>query len=46
MLVNGMVLIKEFGNLFGNVCILIYLVMIVKKLVKEFKLGVEVLECK
>ncbi|MDR9834825.1 leucyl aminopeptidase [Herbaspirillum huttiense] len=45
-LANGMALTKELGNLPGNVCTPTYLATTAKKLAKEFKLGVEVLERK
>lgn len=45
-LANGMALTKELGNLPGNVCTPTYLANTAKKLAKEFKLGVEVLERK
>jgi leucyl aminopeptidase len=43
-LANGMALTKELGNLPGNVCTPTYLANTAKKLAKEFKLGVEVLD--
>ncbi|WP_343652088.1 leucyl aminopeptidase [Herbaspirillum sp.] len=45
-LANGMALTKELGNLPGNVCTPTYLANTAKKLAKEFKLGVEVLDRK
>ncbi|MFX6250380.1 leucyl aminopeptidase, partial [Acinetobacter baumannii] len=45
-LANGMALTKELGNLPGNVCTPTDLATTAKKLAKEFKLGVEVLERK
>ncbi|RJG05601.1 leucyl aminopeptidase [Noviherbaspirillum cavernae] len=45
-LANGMDLTKELGNLPGNVCTPTYLANTAKKLAKEFKLGVEVLDRK
>lgn len=45
-LANGMALTKELGNLPGNVCTPTYLANTAKKLAKDFKLGVEVLERK
>jgi leucyl aminopeptidase len=43
---NGMALTKRLGNLPGNVCTPAFLGNEAKKLAKEFKLGVEVLEGK
>jgi leucyl aminopeptidase len=45
-LANGMDLTKDLGNLPGNVCTPTYLADTAKKLAKEFKLGVEVLDRK
>ncbi|QJQ01970.1 leucyl aminopeptidase [Herbaspirillum rubrisubalbicans] len=45
-LANGMALTKELGNLPGNVCTPTYLANTAKKLAKDFKLGVEVLDRK
>jgi leucyl aminopeptidase len=45
-LANGMELTKELGNLPGNVCTPTYLANTAKKLAKDYKLGVEVLERK
>lgn len=45
-LANGMALTKELGNLPGNVCTPTYLANTAKKVAKEFKLGVEVLDRK
>jgi leucyl aminopeptidase len=45
-LANGMSLTKDLGNLPGNVCTPTYLANAAKKLAKEFKLGIEVLERK
>jgi leucyl aminopeptidase len=43
---NGMDLTKDLGNLPGNVCTPTYLADTAKKLAKQFKLGVEVLDRK
>jgi leucyl aminopeptidase len=45
-LANGMELTKELGNLPANVCTPTYLANTAKKLAKEYKLGVEVLDRK
>ncbi|MFL9924864.1 leucyl aminopeptidase [Herbaspirillum lusitanum] len=45
-LANGMALTKDLGNLPGNVCTPTYLANTAKKLAKEFKLNVEVLDRK
>ncbi|MDP5008916.1 MAG: leucyl aminopeptidase, partial [Glaciimonas sp.] len=45
-LANGMDLAKTLGNLPGNVCTPTYLANTAKKLAKEFKLGVEILDRK
>jgi len=45
-LANGIDLTKELGNLPGNVCTPTYLANTAKKLAKEFKLSVEVLDRK
>ncbi len=45
-LANGMDLTKDLGNLPGNVCTPTYLANTAKKLAKEFKLGVEILDRK
>ncbi|PUA20284.1 leucyl aminopeptidase [Glaciimonas sp. PCH181] len=45
-LANGMDLAKDLGNLPGNFCTPTYLANTAKKLAKEFKLGVEVLDRK
>nr|WP_198983010.1 leucyl aminopeptidase [Herbaspirillum sp. ASV7] len=45
-LANGMALTKDLGNLPGNVCTPTYLANTAKKLGKQFKLGVEVLDRK
>jgi leucyl aminopeptidase len=45
-LANGMDLTKDLGNLPPNVCTPTYLANTAKKLAKDFKLGVEVLERK
>ncbi|WP_075257937.1 leucyl aminopeptidase [Herbaspirillum camelliae] len=45
-LANGMALTKDLGNLPGNFCTPSYLANTAKKLAKDFKLGVEVLERK
>ena len=45
-LANGMELTKELGNLPGNVCTPTYLANVAKKLAKDFKLGIEVLDRK
>lgn len=45
-LANGTDLTKDLGNLPGNVCTPTYLANTAKKLAKEFKLGVEVLDRK
>jgi leucyl aminopeptidase len=45
-LANGMALTKDLGNLPGNVCTPTYLANTARKLAKEFKLGVEVLDRK
>ena len=45
-LANGMALTKDLGNLPGNVCTPTYLANTAKKLAKDFKLGVEVLDRK
>ncbi|MGB6054600.1 MAG: leucyl aminopeptidase [Burkholderiaceae bacterium] len=41
---NGIALTKDLGNLPGNVCTPTYLANTAKKLAKEFKLGVEILD--
>ena len=43
---NGIELTKDLGNLPGNICNPTYLANAAKKLAKEFKLGVEVLDRK
>lgn len=43
---NGMDLTKDLGNLPGNICTPTYLADTAKKLAKQFKLGVEVLDRK
>ncbi|MDB5774909.1 MAG: leucyl aminopeptidase [Herbaspirillum sp.] len=43
---NGVELSKELGNLSGNVCTPTYLANTAKKLAKEYKLGIEVLDRK
>jgi len=45
-LANGMELSKELSNLPGNVCTPTYLANTAKKLAKDFKLGIEVLDRK
>jgi len=45
-LANGMELAKELGNLPGNVCTPTYLANTAKKLAKDYKLGIEVLDRK
>jgi len=45
-LANGMELSKDLANLPGNVCTPTYLAATAKKLAKEYKLGVEVLDRK
>jgi leucyl aminopeptidase len=45
-LANGMDLTKDLGNLPSNVCTPTYLANTAKKMAKDFKLGVEVLERK
>ena len=45
-LANGMDLAKDLGNLPGNFCTPTYLANTAKKLAKDFKLGVEVLDRK
>jgi leucyl aminopeptidase len=45
-LANGMDLTKDLGNLPSNVCTPTYLADTAKKLAKEFKLGIEVLDRK
>lgn len=45
-LANGMDLTKDLGNLPGNYCTPTYLANTAKKLAKDFKLGVEVLDRK
>lgn len=45
-LANGMELTKELGNLPGNICTPTYLANTAKKLAKDYKLGVEILDRK
>jgi leucyl aminopeptidase len=45
-LANGIDLTKELGNLPGNICTPTYLANTAKKLAKEYKLGIEVLDRK
>ena len=45
-LANGMELTKDLGNLPGNVCTPTYLANTAKKLAKDYKLGIEVLDRK
>ena len=45
-LANGMALTKELGNLPANICTPTYLAETARKLGKEFKLGIEVLDRK
>jgi len=45
-LANGIDLTKDLGNLPGNVCTPTYLANIAKKLAKDYKLGVEILDRK
>lgn len=45
-LANGMELTKELGNLPGNICTPTYLANTAKKLAKDYKFGVEILDRK